>query len=202
VPEPQVKRAADWYRAAIDYVPCYVKARVHLAEICLNDGRTEDARTLLAQGLRSVDPEVSWRLADVAEAAGDSAETAMQMQAARSGFEALLAKHPLAFADHGAEFYAGSGGDPERAFELARLNLANRPTLRAFQQVHATALAAGDVRTATELIADARARWGSTAAFQCSPFATDATAVANLEDQPAGSLMNLSQRRVRTDART
>jgi hypothetical protein len=40
---------------------------------------------------------------------------ALHLAAARSGFEALLAKHPLAFADHGAEFYAGSGNDPGRA---------------------------------------------------------------------------------------
>src|SRR5262249_41099265 len=33
VPEAQATRAADWYRQAIAYVPAYVKARVHLAEI-------------------------------------------------------------------------------------------------------------------------------------------------------------------------
>ena len=33
VPEPQSSRAARWYRKAIDYLPLYVKARVHLAEI-------------------------------------------------------------------------------------------------------------------------------------------------------------------------
>jgi tetratricopeptide (TPR) repeat protein len=169
VPAPQANRAAQWYRTAIDYLPCYVKARVHLAEIYLDRGEIGDARALLEPVLESCDPEVYWRLADVAGAAGDSAEAAMQLQAAQSGFEALLAKHPLAFADHGAEFYAGSGGDPARAFELARLNLANRPTLRAFEQAHATALAAGEAGVAEELIADAAMRWGNIAAFQCSP---------------------------------
>ena len=38
VPAPQPERAAKWYRAAIDYLPGYVKARVHLAEICLDQG--------------------------------------------------------------------------------------------------------------------------------------------------------------------
>ena len=33
VPAPELSRAAQWYRKAIDYLPCYVKARVHLAEI-------------------------------------------------------------------------------------------------------------------------------------------------------------------------
>jgi tetratricopeptide (TPR) repeat protein len=202
VPAPQADRAAQWYRTAIDYLPCYVKARVHLAEICLDHGETEDARALLTPVLESCDPEVSWRLADVVNAAGDSAEAALQLRAARSGFEALLAKHPLAFADHGAEFYAGSGGDPLRAFELARLNLANRPTLRAFEQAHATALAVGEGRVAEELIADAATRWGRTAAFACSPLTRGAAAMAGNEVRLAGSLVNLSQRGEEADART
>jgi len=134
VPAPEVERAAKWYRTAIDYLPCYVKARVHLAELYLDDGRTHDAIALLAPALESGDPEVSWRLADIAHAAGCAREAALHLAAARSGFEALLAKHPLAFADHGAEFYAGSGNNPGRALELAALNLANRPTMRACEQ--------------------------------------------------------------------
>ena len=67
---PQPQRAAQWYRSAIDYLPCYVKARVHLAEIDLDQGRVHDARTLLTPVLESGDPEVAWRLADVAQAAG------------------------------------------------------------------------------------------------------------------------------------
>jgi tetratricopeptide (TPR) repeat protein len=143
VPDPEAKRAARWYRTALDYLPCYVKARVHLAEIYLDEGSMDDATALLAPALESGDPEVSWRLADIAHAAGNAREAALHLAAARSGFEALLAKHPLAFADHGAEFYSGSGGDSPRAFELAKLNLANRPTSRAFELVQATSLAAG-----------------------------------------------------------
>jgi tetratricopeptide (TPR) repeat protein len=172
VPAPQADRSARWYRTAIDYLPCYVKARVHLAETYLDQGRTDDARALLGPALESGDPEVSWRLADIAEAAGDSAEAALQLAAARSGFEALVAKHPLAFADHAAEFYLGSGGDRTRAVELAQLNLANRPTLRAFEQAHSAALAAGEAGAAARLHADAWERWGSTAAFRVSPLAT------------------------------
>jgi len=92
----------------------------------------------------------------VAEASGDEAQADVLLMAARVGFEALLSKHPLAFADHGAEFYAGSGGDPSRAHELAQLNLANRPTQRALEQAHATALAAGDRRMAGALLVRAR----------------------------------------------
>jgi tetratricopeptide (TPR) repeat protein len=159
VPEPQADRAAAWYRMAIEILPCYVKARVHLAEICLDRGQLDEARALLTPMLESGDPEVPWRLADVAEAAGEHAAADEYLSAARAGFEALLTKHLLAFADHGAEFYAGSGGDPIRAFELARLNLSNRPTLRAFEQARATALAAGNQRAADELLTRAHERW-------------------------------------------
>ena len=161
IPAPQPERAAQWYRTAIEYLPGYVKARVHLAEIYLDQGRTEDARTLLVPALESGDPEVSWRLADLAEAAGDRGESAVHLAAARSGFEALLARHPLAFADHGAEFYLGSGDDPGRAFELAQMNVANRPTRRALEQAHAAALAAGEADAADTLRVDAGERWGN-----------------------------------------
>lgn len=138
VPIPDLERAAKWYGTAIDYLPAYVKARVHLAEIHLAAGRAHDATTLLAPALESGDPEVSWRLADSAHAAGDAREAALHLTAARLNFEAILAKHPLAFADHAAEFYLGSGGNPARALELTQQNLANRPTMRAIEQ-HARA---------------------------------------------------------------
>ena len=48
-----------------------------------------------------------------------------------TGFEALVTKHPLAFADHAAEFYLGSGGDPARAFELAKLEPGEPPDFAA-----------------------------------------------------------------------
>ena len=38
-------------------------------------------------------------------------------------------------ADHAAAFYAGSGGDPARALQLAQANAANRPTRRAVEMV-------------------------------------------------------------------
>jgi hypothetical protein len=108
-----------------------VKARVHLSEIYLHDGRAREAEELLLVAIPSGDPEAYWRLADVMASMGRFAEAEAQIQAARSRFEALLEKHLLAFADHGAEFYSGSGNDPRRAFELASINLANRPTQRA-----------------------------------------------------------------------
>ncbi len=169
VPETQTSRAAGWYQKAIEYLPCYVKARVHLSEIYLDEGRVEDAEALLLPAIPSGDPEVFWRLADVMLATDRFADAQAQMQSARSGFEMLLKKHLLAFADHGAEFYSGSGDDAGRAFELARINLVNRPTLRAFEQAYETAVEAGETDAASEILASAGQHWGATTAFRLSP---------------------------------
>jgi tetratricopeptide (TPR) repeat protein len=142
VPVPDPNLAALWYRRAIAYLPGYVKARVHLAEIYTSQGQTDDAEELLLPALSSRDPEVSWRLADVLIAQGRVEEGERQLDAARRGFDELLGKHLLAFADHGAEFYAASGNDRWRALELARANVANRPTRRAVRQMHAIAVKA------------------------------------------------------------
>ena len=164
-------RAEHWYRKAVVSLPCYVRARVHLAEILSATGRTDEAEATLRPALASGDPEASWRLADVLNAEGRYDEAASHLEAARSGFEALLEKHLLAFADHGAEFYIGSGGDPLRALELAQINLANRPTLRAFQQTYAIALEAGETDAATEFPPGPQSAGGIHSAFQFSPFA-------------------------------
>jgi tetratricopeptide (TPR) repeat protein len=145
VPVPDLNLAALCYRRAIAYLPGYVKARVHLAEIYASQGRTEDAKALLMPALSSRDPEVRWRLADVLIAQERFEEAETQLDAARSGFDELLGRHLLAFADHAAEFYAGSGNDRRRALELARANVANRPTRRAVKQAHAIALNAEGV---------------------------------------------------------
>jgi tetratricopeptide (TPR) repeat protein len=171
VPEPQMAEAAGWYRKAVDCLPGYTKARVHLAEVHSASGRSDVAEALLIPALTSGDPEVPWRLADALTGQKRYAEAEVHMEAARFGFETLLERHLLAFADHGAEFYAGSGNDLGRALGLARRNVANRPTLRAFQQAHAIALNAGDTKSASELFAEATMRWSSVPAFRSSRFA-------------------------------
>jgi hypothetical protein len=139
VPVSDTEVAAFWYRLALAYLPGYVKARVHLAELCAAQDRAEEAEALLAPALASGDPEVQWRLADAMAAQGRSEEAAAQLDAARLGFDELLDKHLLAFADHAAEFYAGSGDDLPRALELARVDVANRATRRALRQLEAIA---------------------------------------------------------------
>jgi tetratricopeptide (TPR) repeat protein len=142
VPSPDPNLAALWYRRAISYLPGYVKARVHLAEIYASQDQADDAEALLIPALSCRDPEVRWRLADVLIAQGRFEEAETRLEAARFGFDQLLERHLLAFADHAAEFYAGSGNDCRRALELARANVTNRPTRRAIKQAHAIALRA------------------------------------------------------------
>jgi tetratricopeptide (TPR) repeat protein len=139
VPVPDLDLASLWYRRAIAYVPGYVKARVHLAEIEESHDNAGEAETLLRPAQSSHDPEVRWRLADVLFAQHRFEEAATELDAARVRFDQLLERHRLAFVDHAAEFYAGSGNDCRRALELARANVANRPTRRAVEQADAIA---------------------------------------------------------------
>jgi tetratricopeptide (TPR) repeat protein len=169
--ETQPERAERWYQQAIEYLPCYVKARVHLAEILLARGSKAEAEAVLIPALPSGDPEVHWRLANVLTQMGRFSDAEAEHLAARSGFETLLNAHLLAFADHGAEFYSGSGSDAGRASELATINLVNRPTLRAFEQAYETAVGAGEVKRAAKIFAAAEERWGTTNAFRLSAFA-------------------------------
>ena len=171
VPEPRTIHAAQWYKRAIERLPTYTKGRVHLAEIYSSCSRADEAETVLMPALSSGDPEVRWRLADAMAAQGKSADAEVHMHLARSGFDLLLERHQLAFADHGAEFYAGSGNDCRRALHLALLNVDNRPTLRAFEQAHSIAVSAGDANVAASLLGKATERWGDTAGFLSSPLA-------------------------------
>jgi hypothetical protein len=49
--------------------------------------------------------------------------------------------------------------------------VANRPTLRAFEQAHAIAVNAGDMEAAFQILAEATTRWGSATSFRSSPLA-------------------------------
>ena len=169
VPRPERGRAARYYRTAIEYLPAYTRARVHLAEIYLLGGRADQAVSLLTPVALRGDPEVAWRLADAMVRQGQAADAGLAV--ARSAFQNLLDRHLLAFADHGAAFYAGSGNDIRKALDLARVNVANRPTLRAFEQAHAIAMSAEDGDAASELLAAATRRWGATPAFRMSSLA-------------------------------
>src|SRR5262247_3814816 len=93
MPVADPKLAAFWYRRAIAYLPGYVKARVHLAEICISQGEADDAEALLLPALSSRDPEAHWRLADALIAQGRFRAAETHLQTARSGFDDLVDRH-------------------------------------------------------------------------------------------------------------
>jgi tetratricopeptide (TPR) repeat protein len=125
-------RAETLYTQALTYLPEFAVANIHLAELEVARGDTASAMQRLARVVRSNnEPEALALLGTLHMRAGDRAGGEHEVSLARQRYESLLARHPLAFADHAAEFYLGPGADPERALALAQQNLANRETDRA-----------------------------------------------------------------------
>jgi len=124
------ERGARHLRRALDYLPQFVAANLHLAEIETRRGDVLDAAARLERVAESGDPEVFAMLGRL-HAKTDAALAALEIDRARARFESLLAREPLAFADHAAEFYLGAGADPQRAWQLASANFAERKTPRA-----------------------------------------------------------------------
>jgi tetratricopeptide (TPR) repeat protein len=125
-------RAERLYAQALKYVPEFVTANIHLAEIEALRGDTASAIRRLEEVVQSChEPEALALLGVLHLWSGDAQHGNDEITEARTRYELLLSRDPLAFADHGAEFYLGPGRDPERAWVLAQQNLANRETPRA-----------------------------------------------------------------------
>ncbi|MDB4034180.1 hypothetical protein N9506_00025 [Pseudomonadales bacterium] len=121
-------RARRLYEEALHYLPEYVSARIHLAELKMQGGDSRAALALLTPIAKGQDPEPAGRLAEYLEAAGQGKVSAPYREMALHGWQALLDRYPLAFADHAAEFWLGAGKNPELALEWAAENYKNRPT--------------------------------------------------------------------------
>lgn len=162
------------YREAVRTLPQYVVANVHLAELEATAGEMATARDrLLRVAEFSQDPEPLGKLAELMER--DQPELADTLvRDATHRYNALLARHPAAFADHAAEFFLGPGADSERAFLLARLNLEGRRNARAFSLAIRAAHAAGRPQTACE--------W----AREALPLATRVPNLAEVLEDPEG----------------
>jgi tetratricopeptide (TPR) repeat protein len=146
-------RAELLYAQALKYVPEFVTANVHLAEIEALRGDSKSAIELLQNVVRSSnEPEARALLGVLHLRTGDSARGSREIAQARTSYELLLVHDPLAFADHGAEFYLGPGADPERAWVLAQQNLANRQTPRAAALAIKAAEASGHYSDACALL--------------------------------------------------
>ena len=133
------KQARGYYLEALDAIPVYVHAAVHAATT-----DTPDQAIQRLEALRGVttDPELLSALGDAHRRAEHDAEAKKATDAARARYEALLAKHPAAYADHAARFFLASGSDPKKALELAEKNAKLRSTEEAIDLWMAAAAAA------------------------------------------------------------
>lgn len=135
--------APPLYESAVRRLPGYVVANVHLAELEAERDAAAAVARLRPIAATTEDPEPSAVMGELLASIDPEASTEA-IDAARAGYERLLARWPLAFADHAAEFFMGPGGDPARALQLAELNLSNRTTDRAWELAISAAVAAGD----------------------------------------------------------
>ncbi|WP_431052645.1 hypothetical protein [Roseateles sp. L2-2] len=152
-------RGAAFYEEALRLLPDYAAAGIHLAELDLVRGDESSAHARLTRVVRSGDePEALALLGELHLRQGRTSEGHEEIARAARRYEALLARHPQAFADHAAEFYLGAGRDPRRAWSLARANLRERPTRRAYLLAIRAAEAVNLTREAAALRARMAAR--------------------------------------------
>lgn len=152
MPEPDLEKAQFWYETALNYLPNYVHAAVHLAEIQMGRQDYHAATRMLDSVAATNEPEVFWRKAELLERSGRLEDAQRELKVAYQRYQQLLAKHELAFADHAVEFLIATNLNPQQALVLAMANRDNRPTQRAFELVY---LAAGQAAV-SELILPAQ----------------------------------------------
>lgn len=137
-------RGERFYAQALACLPDFAQANLHMAELEVARGAYAPAQARLQRILaRGAEPEALALLGRIQLLRGQPVRAVRTIVAARDRFERLLAREPLAYADHAAEFYLGVGNDPARAWQLALMNLANRQTSRAITLANRAAQANG-----------------------------------------------------------
>ena len=117
--------AESWFGSAVNQVPQYAHAAVHLAP---SQQPNVALAALEAIAKTSDDPEVAHARALVLERLGKKEDAQKLLAEAAKGYDAILAKLPETYSDHAARFYLGAGNQPAKALELARANAKVRPT--------------------------------------------------------------------------
>ncbi|MGQ0776951.1 MAG: tetratricopeptide repeat protein [Pseudonocardiales bacterium] len=130
--EGELSQARTRFKAALQRLPDYATAQGHLAEIdaALGDAETSIAR-LRPLVASSDDPQYAAQLARLLRDLGRADESSRWRECAARRYDELVLRHAEAFADHAAEFWLGTGADPDRATQLARINLKIRATPQA-----------------------------------------------------------------------
>jgi tetratricopeptide (TPR) repeat protein len=124
-------RAEEIFSELDALLPQHVPGRGHRAEVALARGRLDEALVLVRPLLDiSDDPEYRATYAEILASRGERAAALTEAARAAADYEALLARRPEAYADHAAALLMGIGDRPQRAVELARINLGLRDTPR------------------------------------------------------------------------
>ncbi len=143
--EGDFARAGVYLKAAHERLPQSAQATGHLAEVEAALGNIDEAVALLTPLAETAeDPDYAAQLARILGEAKRENEAKPWRERAAARYDALMAKHPEAYADHAAEFWLAAGNDPARALGYAERNLALRPTVRAWELVLRAARAKGD----------------------------------------------------------
>ncbi len=135
--EGVLDRATDIYRAAHERLPQHVHVATHLAALL---PPKEAVAILEPLGHEDGDPEVLAQLGVFRDMVKDGSGKAA-LESAKNRYTELMKSLPEAYADHAGWFWLGPGGDPEKAFEAAKVNLAARETAESFDLYLATAAA-------------------------------------------------------------
>lgn len=149
--EGNVELALAYYKAALERFPRHAHAAAHAARLA----PPAEADALLVPLLESSDdPELHTVLALQLQARGDAGAAKTHVDLAAKRYDELGTKHPLAFADHIAQFWLDVGNDPKKSFEWAKRNLENRKTAKAYELAVISALANHDRKAACEIGTD------------------------------------------------
>lgn len=140
-----LQKALVWFEASVHWLPGYVPARGHLAEVEAALEKRDAAITrLLPLAISSDDPDYAASLARILMEADREEEASKWRDKAAARYDELMARHPEAFADHAAEFWLEASADPRRALQYARVNLEVRRTRRAHQLLQRASFQAGN----------------------------------------------------------
>lgn len=133
-------QARAYHAEAVEKIPVYVHAAVHLAT---TDPPDQAIARLEELKKTSSDADILAALADAYGRVKNETEAKRVTDLARARYNALVAKHPEAYGDHAARFWLRAGNDPKKALELAEKNAQLRATEETIDLWMAAAAAAG-----------------------------------------------------------
>src|SRR5262249_29882480 len=103
------ERARAFLVEVVERLPRHVPATVDLGWLDFRLGRRAEGIARLRSATGSEDPEAAALLAQALADAGSAAEAESWRRRAAERYDALVAAHPEAYADHASRFWLGAG---------------------------------------------------------------------------------------------